>query len=74
MYLYKISYMYYILIGFTTTVFVALVTSLFFQSNTSTPDPKLFHSAVSKRLEIEVKSTRKKHSTTSKTVTFSLDS
>lgn len=57
-----------------TTVLVTLVTSRFFESNISTLDPKLFYSTVSRRVEKVVKSTRKKHSTTSKTVTFSLDS
>lgn len=74
MYLYRISYMYYIVIGFVTTVLVTLVASLFFESNVNKLDPKLFFPTVSKRLERRVKATSKKHSTTSKTVTFSLDS
>jgi len=72
-YFYRISYMYYIVIGFAITASVSLVTSLFFESNINALDPKLFHSTVSKGVEMKFKSSRKKHSTTSKTVTFSLE-
>jgi len=63
--------MYYIVIGFVTTVLVTLVASLFFESNVNTIDPKLFLSAVPENVERQVETRQKKHSTVSKTVTFS---
>lgn len=65
--------MYYIVIGFATTVLVTLITSLFFKSNVSTLNPNLFSSFVSGKVELKVREIRKKHSTASKTVTFSLE-
>lgn len=74
MYLYKISYMYYIVIGFATTVLVTLVASLFFESNVNTLDPKLLFSANPNGAETQVETRQKRHSTVSKTVTFSINS
>ncbi|CAI6364655.1 unnamed protein product [Macrosiphum euphorbiae] len=74
MYLYRISYMYYIVIGFATTVLVALVASLFFESNANTLDPKLLFSANPNGVERQVEPSRKRLSTVSKTVTFSINS
>lgn len=65
--------MYYVVIGFTITMLVSLTTSLFFESNVTKLNPKLFVSIVSNKVQMKVNATRKKHSTTSKTVTFSLD-
>lgn len=74
MYIYRISYLYYIVIGFASTALVTLVASRFFKSDVDNLDPKLFVSVVSQRLERKLKATRKKYSTTSKTVTFACDS
>lgn len=73
-YVYRISYMYYVVIGFMTTVVVALAASLLFESDVDHLDPRLFYSSVSRVLENRAKVSHKKYSTSSKTVTFSIES
>jgi len=65
--------MYYIVIGFATTVLVTLVASLFFESNANTLDRKLFFSANPNGAERQIETRQKRPSTVSKTVTFSID-
>jgi len=66
--------MYYIVIGFAITVLISLVASLFFESNVETLNPKLFFSAIPESVDRQVETRQKRHSTVSKTVTFSINS
>lgn len=72
-YIFRISYMYYIVVGFVVTFLVALVTSLFFESNVGDLNPNLFFPVVSEKVGSKIRTARKKYSTTSKTVTFAPD-
>ncbi|XP_050526960.1 putative sodium-dependent multivitamin transporter [Daktulosphaira vitifoliae] len=59
-YLFRISYMYYIVLGFLTTSVVALIASLCFKSDVKDLKPILLSSLVSKRIMNESENARNK--------------
>ncbi|XP_050430398.1 putative sodium-dependent multivitamin transporter [Adelges cooleyi] len=71
LYIYKISYMYYIVMGFFTTAAVALMASLFFEPDVKDLQPILFSSLVSDRLIKANGVEHKRKAKTTRSVSFS---